>query len=70
MFAKCPNCGFENQLSDSFVEKGYRPEILCCDSEDGGCDEYFAISVKEAVEDFGMVKNKKTTIAVFKLEKV
>lgn len=40
---KCPHCGFVNSIRE--VGK----QLVLCDSEDGGCDTYFAADVRKIV---------------------
>jgi hypothetical protein len=39
----CPHCNFLNKLN--IDAHNYRPEVVCCDSEEGGCDRLFVLTV-------------------------
>jgi hypothetical protein len=41
---RCPHCGHEN--SHWFGIWANCPEIVTCDSEEGGCDTYFAVTAR------------------------
>lgn len=47
---KCPMCGYVNKLSHTSQKEYYhiesgKPFVMCCDSEEGGCDRYFVAEV-------------------------
>lgn len=67
MILTCPLCGFESQLHK--VE-AFRPEVFCCDCEEGGCDQYFAASVSRTQEDFGDQLIIRYQATVYKLGEV
>lgn len=46
----CPKCGFENKKSVGMEDNSPKPQVVCCDLEEGGCDTYFAVSFKFSVE--------------------
>lgn len=39
---RCPHCDHEN--SHWFGLWAFRPEVICCDTENGGCDTYFTVT--------------------------
>ena len=41
----CPNCGFKNQINIKYTQLKIK-EIITCDSEIGGCDKDFLVSIK------------------------
>jgi len=47
---KCPLCGFVNLVNADNLSQ-WQPDILLCDSGDGGCDEYFAYMVRTFVSE-------------------
>jgi hypothetical protein len=40
---QCPHCGNTNKIIFTEDEAFSRPRVECCDSEEGGCDEYVAV---------------------------
>lgn len=44
--AKCPECGLENKVILNYSINEYDPQIVTCDSDNGGCENYFAVRVK------------------------
>lgn len=43
---KCPNCGFDQTFKFEEVGRHNRPEVVLCDIEGGGCDQYFAVEIE------------------------
>ena len=44
--AKCPWCGYKNKIAAS--PDDYKPHLVLCDIEEGGCDKYFVADVEWA----------------------
>lgn len=43
---KCPYCGFVNKIS---VENHWRPGVVTCDVDKGGCERDFVLKVKHEI---------------------
>ena len=46
---KCPYCGFENVIKAKSVNNSYHPNVVTCDSEEGGCDRFFGVKITLSV---------------------
>ena len=46
---RCPMCKHVNTLDekqlDYYSAKNNKPFVICCDSEEGGCDRYFVVKI-------------------------
>ena len=40
---KCPNCGHSDYYT---IKNSHVPFVVCCPSDEGGCDKYFVIKVQ------------------------
>lgn len=40
---RCPLCGHTETYG---IAAGVQPNIVLCDSEEGGCDEWFAVQIE------------------------
>lgn len=45
IYIDCPLCSRTNKVRVDYSDWEYRPQIVVCDSEEGGCDEAFAVQV-------------------------
>ena len=43
----CPYCGFENH---SLLVQTYRPQIVVCNIDEGGCDRAYAVEFDVIIE--------------------
>lgn len=52
-YISCPYCDFVNKVdSVHYTRSGLNTDVICCDSEEGGCDKQFAIKIKLIHEIF------------------
>jgi len=44
---KCPKCGHENNF---VTDKNYGNEVVYCNCEDGGCDNWFVVKYRAVLD--------------------
>lgn len=54
---KCPHCAHEQTYTVSPYSSA--PQVVLCDPEDGGCDNYFGLTAKQEVVVTGVFKLEK-----------
>ena len=61
-FVECPYCGLKHKLELSPPESAFGQKVFICDSEDEGCDNYFAAfwRVRLEAEIYEINKHKRT----------
>lgn len=51
-FVRCPYCGHKNRIRP---KDQYYSESVCCEVEDGGCEQYFFVKTVTRVEAMATV---------------